>query len=744
MADKNAVSDEERTALEVGTVGWEASFVNGKPDWKDLQRISNIEEISEEERAFLDGPVEELCAMMDDWEIWESDEKKVTDKVMNFIKEKGFCGLVIPKEYGGLEFSEQAHSMIMKKLSSRSFAGAIIPMVINSLGAGQMILHDGTQEQKDHYLPKIASGEYITCFGATEPGAGSDLFGGMSTTGVIKLGDDGQPFIEITDIDKRYITLAPIADILPIAYILKDPDRILESQGLIDPAKYKEDGTIGMTVSLIHEGHPGLISGNRLRPNGIPFPNGTIKGDVNLDPDSVIGGIGKAGEHQRILQERLAVGRGISLPSVSAAAVKQAAYVTGAFAGTRVQFGRTLKDMELLEEPLAKMAGLAYLGEAVSTIAAKTVDDGGMPTVSSAIAKNHLVAMMEETLMDASRVLCGKGAMDGPGNPINRALQAIPVANAVEGAFYLTKAVIIGVQGNMRSHKHARHIFNALETKNVPALLGRGTAMVAETAYSYLKAGLPSVFHSGGYGDVDPKNVHYYRHINRLSKAYQMCTNVSIMHLQKGLMARGRTAGRLGDAMSYMYMAACVLSEFENKGRPEEQRDLLDWSVQYCLHKTEEALDDFTKNYPKKRSAKRIIDGREEKYTRPNRLMGSFMRAAVFPFYKITSRNWKPDDYLEHRVAQSIANPGPLRDLVTEGIYKPDDPKTEVMAALDDALVKWTNASNMVGAALREGRELTEDEEKMVVEARKAQAKIVAVDEFKPDAKTLLKPALDA
>ncbi len=733
MAKSTAVSDEERTALEVGTVGWEASFVNGNPDWKDLRRISRIGGLTAEEQAFLDSPVEQLCALMNDWEMWESEERMLSDEAMYFIKANGFCGLVIPKEHGGLGFSEQAHSRIIQKLSSRSFAGAIVPMVLNSLGAGQMILHDGTDEQKKHYLPKIAKGEYITCFGATEPNAGSDLFGGMKTTGIVKRDTPGgEPYIHIENIDKRFITLAPIADILPIAYILKDPDNIL--------GRNKEN--IGMTISLIHKGHEGLIAGNRLRPNGVPFSNGTIRGNVKLSLDSVIGGIEKAGEHQRILQERLAAGRGISLPSVSTAAVKQAAYVAGAFAGTRVQFGRTLKEIELLEEPLAKMAGMAYLAEAVSGIAAKTVDDGGMPTVSSAIAKNHLVAMMEETLMDASRVLCGKGVIEGPGNPINRALPGIPIANAVEGAFYLTKALIIGVQGNMRSHKHARHIFNALETGNKMSLMRHASAMLGDTAYSYLKAALPGIVHSGGYGDVDPQNRHFYRHINRLSKAYQMVANVTIMDLQKGLMARGRTAGRLGDAMSYMYMAACVLTEFETRGRPKEERDLLEWSVRYCLHKTEEALDQFLKNYPQRKSLKTVVDGVDEKFTKPNRLMGAFMRASVFPFYQIGARNWKPDDFLEHRVAQSIARPGRIREVVTKNIYKPKDPRTEIMAALDDALVKWTDASRIVSQAMKERRELTADEQDILKEAQKAQARVVAVDEFAPDAKTLVRPAL--
>lgn len=734
MTQNSSVSEEERTALEVGTVGWEASFVNGRPDHKDLRRISGIEGLSAEEQAFMDNEVVQLCEMIDDWALWESDEQMAPENVLTFMKEKGFCGLNVPKEYDGKGFSEQAHAAIVKKLSSRSFAAAIIPMVLNSLGPGKLVYEYGTQEQKDHYLPKIAKGEFITCFGATEPSAGSDLFGGMGTTGVVKKDESGELYIHIEEVDKRYITLAPIANLLGLAYILKDPDDLL--------GRGKED--VGMTFSLVPRETEGLIADKRLRPNGVPFPNGVIQGNIKLSTDGIIGGLETAGQHQRYLQECLAVGRGITLPSSATAALEVSSLAAGAFAGTRVQFNRTLKDMEGLEEPLAKLAGYTYLAQAVSTVAAKTVDDGGMPTVSSAIAKNHLVGMMEEGLNDAERVLCGKGVMDGPSNPINRSIRAIPVANAVEGAYYLTKHLIIGVQGLMRSHKHARHIFNALEDKSIGGMMKHAVPMVAETVYSWVKAILPSFAHAGGYEDVDPKTRHFYRHINRMSKAMQMATNVSIMHLQKGLMARGRTAGRLGDVMSYMYMAGCALSEFEANGRREEERDLLEWSVRHCLHKSEEAFDDFLKNYPKKKTQKVILpDGTEDKVTMKNTVLSEFMRAAIFPVYQFRSRSWKPDDFLEHRVASTITKPGDIRSTLTKDIYRPTDPNTETLAAFDDALDKWTRASGVLRQAALEKRDYTDSEREIIEEARAAQAKVVAVDEFEMDAKTLARPALE-
>ncbi|MAE50504.1 MAG: hypothetical protein CMH27_01710 [Micavibrio sp.] len=733
MSEQSSVSEEERTALEVGTVGWEASFINGRPDHKDLRRIAGIQGLSEEERVYLDQDIENLCAMIDDWAIWESDEKMAPPKVIDHMKSIGLFGLGVPKEYGGKGFSEQAHAAIIKKIASRSFAAGIIPMVINSLGPGKLVYEYGTQKQKDDILPKIASGEYLTCFGATEPNAGSDLFGGMASTGTLKKDNDGALYIHIDNLDKRYITLAPIANLLGVAYMLKDPDNYL-GRNQVD---------VGMTFSLVPRDTKGLIVNKRLRPNGVPFPNGVIQGDVKLSPDGVIGGLETAGQHQRYLQECLAVGRGISLPSSATAALEVSSLAAGAFVGARTQFNRTLKDMEGLEEPLAKLAGFTYMAQAVSSIAAKTVDDGGMPTVSSAIAKNHLVAMMEEGVNDAERVLCGKGVMDGPSNPINRSIRAIPVAHAVEGAYYLTKHLIIGVQGLMRSHKHARHIFTALEEKNMAAMAGHAVPMVAETGYSWLKAMLPSWFHCGGFSDVDPQTRHFYRHINRMSKSMQMATNMSIMHLQKGLMARGRTAGRLGDVMSYMYIAACTLSEYEANGRQKDEHDLLQWSVRFCLYKAEEAFDDFLRNYPNRKTKKfKLADGAEDKVTTPNRILGEIMRASIFPFYQFRSRRWKPNDYLEHRVANTITRPCDIRATLTKDVYRPTDPAAETLAAFDDALEKWTKAAVIIRDVTQQKRDYTAEEQEIVTQARKAQARIVAVDEFEMDVKTLARPAL--
>ncbi|MFP4313225.1 MAG: acyl-CoA dehydrogenase domain-containing protein [Alphaproteobacteria bacterium] len=734
MAKNLEMKSEEKIALELGTVGFEGDIVNGQTSkgWSELRRLTSIRGVSAEERSFIDNEVKELCAMIDDWALWNSEEQMVSDEIMNFMKEKGFFGLGIPKEYGGKEFSEQAHGEIVQMLASRSFAAAIPVMVINSLGPGKLVLEYGTQEQKDEILPLIASGHYVTCFGATETGAGSDLFGGMATEGILQKDENGELSIHIKDADKRYITLAPIANLLGMAYILKDPDDLLGTG----------NENIGMTFSLIPRETKGLNADKRLIPNDIPFPNGVIQGSFDIPAGSIIGGIDAAGKGQQYLQECLAIGRGITLPNGSAGALKKAVRTVGAFVGTRVQFGRTIKDMEGLETPLARMAGFAYLADAVCKVGAKTVDDGGMPSVSAGIAKNHLAQMMEEGLTEGIKILCGKGVISGPSNPLNRDLRSIQVAHAVEGAYYLNEWVI-GLQGLMRSHNHARHAVDAMQEGQWGKFLKHAMPIAGNTAVNYTKTMLPSWANAGGQGDVDPQFKHFYNHINRMGKAYNMAANITLMQHQDKLIGRGLTLKRLGDVVSYNYMAACALTEFENKGRPDEERDLLEWSVRYCLHKSEEAFDDFLKNYPKKKVEYEVIDGVTDKKSKKSGLISEFMRASIFPAYQFRPRSWKPDDFLNHRVAASITRPGPIRDNLTSGIYIPTDLNTETMAAFDDALDKWSKASEMMLQAKRAKRDLSEEEKEFIESAKSAQAKVSAVDEFALDAKTLLRSALE-
>lgn len=712
MARKPLVSKTERIAIESGTVGFEGSLVNGKPDWEALAKIPNGT-LTDEEQAFLDGPCETFCSMVNDWEMSQTEEQDMPQEVWDYARKNGFFGLVIPKEYGGKGFSALAHSAVVMKLSSRSFAAAVNVMVPNSLGPGELISHYGTQEQKDKYLPRLASGEDIPCFGLTEPEAGSDATN-LRTKGIVKLGADGEPVIHIPNLDKRYITLAPVATLLGIAFDLEDPDNIL--------GKGEKPG---ITLSLISRDTEGLQVGNRLRPMDVPFNNGTIKGDITIPVDSIIGGKEKAGEGWRMLMEALSIGRSISLPSVSTAAVKMSSYVTGAYARVRKQFGLSVGKFEGLEEPLSRIAGLAYLSDATRIITARMVDQGDLPTIPSAIAKYHLTENMRSAVTDSMDVLAGKGVISGPNNPINRNYVGLPIAITVEGANIMTRNMMIFGQGGMRSHKHMLQLLEGLEQGKYFSVGLRGMRMMYDTFAAAFKSSLPSAFHRQGIDNVDDKNTKYYRHINRLSTAFNLATNVSYLSQRTELKRKERLSARLGDVMSYLYMASAALQKFENDGRPEKDRDLLDWSVRHCLHKTEEAFDQILKNFPSK-------------------TMGAAMRAAIFPFYQMQTRSWKPDDRLDQKVATTILNPGDVREKLTSGIYKPTDPTKDTVAAFNDAFMKTVAAESLQRMARQSGEPLNVAEEQVVADAEAAARKVVAIDEFMPDAKTPHKLALQA
>ncbi len=714
MAKKRLVSPTERIALETGTVGFEGSLTNGNPDWKLLADLQD-DTLTDEEQAFLDGPVDEFCDMLDDWAIHNSDDKDMPPEAWEFAKKNGFFGLVIPKEYGGKGFSALLHSAVVMKLASRSISAAINVMVPNSLGPGELIAHYGTQEQKDKYLKRLATGQDIPCFGLTEPEAGSDATS-LRSKGVVEEGPDGQPVIRIKNLEKRYITLAPIATLLGIAYDLEDPKNLLG-----------KGENPGITLSVIPRDTPGLEVGNRLRPMDVSFKNGTIRGDITIPVDSIIGGQDNAGQGWRMLMEALSIGRSISLPSLSVAGMKTSAYVAGAYAAVRKQFGLSVGKFEGIEEAIARIAGLSYLSDATRISTARMVDNGEKPVIPSAIAKYHLTENLRTAIDDAMDILAGKAVISGPGNPINRVYQALPIAITVEGANIMTRNMIIFGQGGVRTHKRILKTLNAMEDGKTLTFLGQGIGMVADTLVRAVQTFMPSMFHNSIPSDVDSKNKKYYRHINRLSAGFNMAVNTSFMLLQTDLKRKERLSARLGDVMSNLYMASAALQKFENDGRPEEDRVLLEWSVRHSLSEAEQAFDDLIRNFP-------------------NPVAAFFLRGAVFPFYQMATRRWKPDDKLDHKVAQTILNPGDVRERLTDGIYKPADADKDSVAAFNAAFHKTAEADAILRAARKAGidpADIPADKLAIVDAARAAAKSVIAVDEFENDGRTPYRLAME-
>jgi acyl-CoA dehydrogenase len=417
-----AMGDTERIALEAGTVWWDGDLFSGKPDWRKLLDFK-LRALSERERAFLDGPVEDLCRMIDDWQI--AQDRDLSPQVWDFLKRERFFGMIIPEEYGGLGFSAIGHSAVVVKISSRSVAAAVTVMVPNSLGPAELLLHYGTDEQKKHYLPRLARGEDVPCFALTEPHAGSDAASTRSTGVVCRGKYEGKEVLGIRlNWNKRYITLAPVATVIGLAFRLFDPDGLLGGE---------ED--IGITCALIPRDVPGIKIGDRHDPMGVPFQNGPIFGDdVFVPVDFIIGGQDGAGQGWKMLMDSLAAGRSISLPSLSVAAVELAARTTGAYATVREQFNLPIGRFEGIEEPLARIAGHAYLMNAVRVLTCAAVDAGEKPAVLSAIAKAYLTDGMRKSVIDAMDIMAGAAICSGPRNILSRIYVSAPIGITVEGA----------------------------------------------------------------------------------------------------------------------------------------------------------------------------------------------------------------------------------------------------------------------------------------------------------------------
>ncbi|HRN81319.1 acyl-CoA dehydrogenase [Nitrosomonas europaea] len=655
------ISQTEQEALDAGTVWWEGALFSGKPDWNQLLAYPKPE-LTPEEKAFLNGPVEQLCAMLDEWHITH-ERHDLPPHVWQFIRENRFFSLIIPKEYGGLGFSALAHSEVVMKISSRSNTAAVTVMVPNSLGPAELLLHYGTEEQKDHYLPRLANGSEIPCFALTGPDAGSDA-GSIPDTGIVCRGVfDGQPDVLGIRInwEKRYITLGPVATLLGLAFRLYDPDGLLGNE--------KE---IGITLALIPTSTLGIQIGRRHYPlNGV-FQNGPNSGkDVFIPMDWVIGGQDKVGQGWRMLMNSLSVGRSISLPATSVGAAKLSAWSSGAYGRVRVQFKLPIGYFEGVEEALARIAGNTYMMDAARIMTAGAVDLGEKPSVISAIVKYHLTERSRQIINDAMDIHGGKGICLGPSNYLARTYQQTPVGITVEGANILTRNMIIFGQGAIRAHPFTlREIDAAWDQDKKRGLRAFDEALTGHIVFTFRNA-----FHSLIYGfstrlvkdipqNVTHETVNYYRQLTRFSAAFALLTDIAMLKLGGALKRRERLSARLGDILSMMYLCSATLKRFEDDGRPAADLPLLHWSVQDALYRTQQAFHEFLLNFPVSRTTRGLL------------------RFIVFPR---GMRCLPPADSLSHEVARLILTPGEVRDRLTAGIYLPEQ-DNEPLALLKKAL----------------------------------------------------------
>jgi acyl-CoA dehydrogenase len=718
------VSDTERAALDAGTIGFDAELFSGQPDWDKLRAVPPIT-LTEEEKAFLDGPTNELCRMLDDWTI-RHNEKEIPTQVWDFVKSRGFLGMLISREHGGLGFSAQAQSLILGRIASRSPDACTIVMVPNSLGPGELIEKYGTPEQKEHYLPRLAKGLEVPCFALTGPTSGSDAATMRDVGYVERATHDGN---EVTGIrlswEKRYITLAPQATLVGLAFRLFDPGNLLGGG---------EDR--GITVALIPADHPGVEIGRRHLPSGAAFPNGPIWGrDVFIPIDWVIGGEKMVGQGWRMLMECLAAGRSISLPSSAAAGCKALLRHTSAYARVRRQFDFPIGRMEGLQEPLARMIENAYANEAARGVTASMVSRGEKPSVISAIMKYSTTERMRRSVNDAMDLHGGRGVCDGPSNYLQSAYQMMPVAITVEGANILTRSLITFAQGALRSHPYLYREIEACqdadEERGLAAFERAFTDHVAFAVSNVFGAALHNLT-GGRFGHVPDQaygTAEWYRQLWRASRNFAFVADLTVAVLGGGLKTRQKITGRLADALSELYLLACVLKRYEDDGKPEADRLIVAMCARNGLYRFQEALRGTIDNFP----------------SLPVRWL---MRAVVFP---LGARRRPAPDWLGHKCVELVLAPGDVRDRLTRYIYvshDPDDPTGLLEVALAKAVaaetaerkldravragtVRRVHGTDWVGDAARLGV-ISDAEAAQLKELEALTARVIAVDHFDP------------
>jgi acyl-CoA dehydrogenase len=645
-----AMSETEKSALNAGSVWWDGELFSGQPDWHHLLSVTACR-LSEREQAFIDGPVEELCDQLDDWSITH-EIQDLPPEIWRFLKQNGFFGMIIPVSEGGLGFSAYAHSQVVMKIASRSITAAVTVMVPNSLGPAKLLLQYGTDEQKARYLKRLASGDEIPCFALTGPKAGSDA-GSMPDLGIVAKGEfEGEEILGIRlNFDKRYITLAPVASLIGLAFKLEDPDHLLG-----------DDPEPGITVALIPSETPGITIGQRHMPLNIPFHNGPVSGrDVFIPLDWVIGGLDGVGQGWRMLMDNLSEGRGISLPSLATGAGKLASRYTGAYAAVRKQFNRPIGQFEGVEEALARIGGLTYQMDSARRLTLSALDSGETPSVISAIIKYHLTERHRQLINDAMDVQGGSSICLGPDNLLGRAYQGVPIAITVEGANILTRSMIIFGQGAIRCHPYVLKEFQAIEEADSASALKR----FDDALFSHVGFVLTNFARTLWFGithgrlsssPLDGPTKRYFQRLNWMSAAFALTADVALMTLGGALKRKERLSARLGDMLSELYIASATLKRFHEEGEQEKDLPFMQWAMDDSLYRIQHALRALLRNLP----------------VRP---LAWLLRLVIFPtglpFYK-------PTDALDHRVAALLLRPGEVRDRLTDGVYTSLDPQQRI------------------------------------------------------------------
>ncbi|WP_332688120.1 acyl-CoA dehydrogenase [Devosia sp.] len=718
------VSRTEQEALDAGTVGWDAELFSGRPDWTKLDAIRPLT-LTAEEQAFIDGPTNVVCSMIDDWDT-RNNRADLSPEVWQFLKDNGFLGMLIAKEYGGHGFGAQAQSMIVSKISSRSVAAGITVMVPNSLGPGELLEKYGTHAQKEKYLGRLAKGLEVPCFALTGVHSGSDA-GGMRDIGIVTKGKyQGKDVLGVKlSFDKRYITLAPIATLVGLAFILKDPDNLLG-----------RGAEIGITLALVPHDHPGVEIGRRHFPARQAFMNGPVRGkDVFIPMDFLIGGTDYAGQGWRMLMECLSTGRAISLPAIGTTSIKQALRVTSAYARVRRQFGIPVGIMEGVAEPLGEMVKRAYTFEASRRLTASMVDEGQRPAVISALLKYRTTEAMRDSVDDSFDIHGGRAIQDGPGNYLFGGYMATPVAITVEGANILTRTLMTFAQGVLRAHPFLYKEIEAVQNKDRKAGLDQFDVAFGGHTKFMLRNIVASFLHglsNGAFASTPNQGpmAHWYRRLHRYSQAFALTADWTTVFLGGALKRKQKISGRMADILSDLYLMSATLRRFEDEGRIGEDRELVEAIMADRVAAMEKTFGEVFANFP-------------------NPLFAWAMRILCFPL----GRHATPaSDRVNYRFVRAVLRPGAFRDRLTTGTYVSMDPN-DVTGVLEDALIKVTEAEEIETKFVKAARKgvierrldrdaiddavaagvLNSNEAGIMRAADEATDRVVKVDDFAPE-----------
>jgi acyl-CoA dehydrogenase len=718
------VSRTEQEALDAGTVGWDAELFSGRPDWDKLTTIRPLT-LTAEEQAFLDGPTAVACQMLDDWDI-RHNRADLSPEIWQFFKDNGFLGMLIAKEHGGLGFSAQAQSMIVSKIASRSVAAGITVMVPNSLGPGELLEKYGTPAQKDKYLHRLANGQEVPCFALTGVHSGSDA-GGMRDYGTVTKGlYNGQEVLGVRlSFDKRYITLAPVATLVGLAFILKDPDNHLG-----------RGDTIGITLALVPHDHPGMDIGRRHFPSRQAFMNGPVRGrDVFIPMEFLIGGTDYAGQGWRMLMECLSTGRAISLPAIGTTSLKQTLRTTSAYARVRRQFGIPVGLMEGVAEPLGEMVKRAYSFEAARRLTASMVDEGQRPAVIAGLLKYTTTEAMRDSMDDAFDIQGGRAIQDGPGNYLFGGYMAIPVAITVEGANILTRTLMTFAQGVLRAHPYLLKEVQAAQNPDRKAGLDAfDTAFGGHTKFM-LRNIVASFLHgltNGAFASApnDGPMAGWYRKLHRYSQAYALVADWTTVVLGGALKSKQKISGRMADLLGDLYLMSATLKRFDEEGRIAEDKEVVEAIMQDRIASMEKIFGEIFDNFP-------------------NPVFAWAMRILCFPLGRHAKR---ASDSINYRFVRAVLKPGAFRDRLTTGVYVTNDPN-DVTGVLEDALIKVTEAEEIETRFIRAARKgiierrldrdpfvdaveagvLNDNEAGIMRAADEATERVVMVDDFDKD-----------